>query len=669
MKYCYSCFQQVDENINVCPHCGKPIINKPKEPIYLIPGTILNNRYVVGEAIGAGGFGVIYKAFDTKLEVVVGVKEFYASRLVTRAAGEKQVIISKKSKDEFDYRKDRFLAEARTMAQFGKHRNIVNVFEFFEENNTAYIVMELLSGMALNDYLKQHGKLDSNLSLMIVNEVGSALRSLHSKGIIHRDIAPDNIFICEGSDLKIKLLDLGSAKLPDSSEAVIDIILKPGYSPCEQYDTTKTVSTWSDIYALGATLYVMLTGVKPDESTNRKIKDIVVAPKELDSSISENLSNSVMRAMAIEYHMRFKTVDEFLKAINGEKKVISLAAEKRRRNAIRLVEICAVVLALAITGMFVYKRYDDKKAAQILRAADIEVWFSVADGSNEELAMQAIIEDFTTTFPDVTVEYRAIPEDEYASVLEEAALSGELPDLFESSDVSQTVLDSARDCSLVLNSEQAEECQFLNGYSDTGRVPLGISVPIAYIVTNGPTSIDYQGDSFNDLESFSGYNIAVGSNYIELIERNFGQFNWSDSSEFLTNDNSVAVMLSSSMDLDTVKTALTGVMKTCVAPGGDEVFCDYVYYYSLGFGNDDEQAAADRFLSWMLGNVYQNALMVSYCNDGQLPINNTCFQDKIANSDLACLINVYQNFVFDTNSQHDDLELVINIPAVITRWR
>jgi serine/threonine protein kinase len=229
---------------------------------------------------------------------------------------------------------------------------------------------------------------------MIANEVGNALKSLHEQNIVHRDVAPDNIYICSGKDIKIKLMDLGAAKLADSTDEVIDIILKPGYSPTEQYDNSKNIGPLTDIYALGATLYVMLTGVKPDESTNRKINDEVVYPHVINPDISENLSNAIMKAMAIEKHMRFKTVQDFLSAINGERKIIPLAKEKKRKHLKRFFGITAACLALVVGSIFVYNTYQNKQKEQFLDPADIVVWYSLAEGSSEKDAMQAIKSDF-----------------------------------------------------------------------------------------------------------------------------------------------------------------------------------------------------------------------------------------------------------------------------------
>lgn len=344
MQLCYSCFKKYEDEYDVCPHCGCVNTGEPAEPVHLYPGTVLAERYILGYAIGSGGFGIVYKAFDTTLDRVVAVKEFYVGRLITRAAGTKNVILPAKEigKAEFNYRKARFLAEARNMAKFSSHKSIVNVFEYFEENNTAYIVMEMLDGISLSDYLKINGgKLDIDEAVTVTARVGEALDSLHKEKIIHCDIAPDNIFICPGE--VIKVLDLGAARLADAEEKVVDIVLKPGYSPPEQYEQTKNLGPWTDIYALGATLYIMLTGVKPDESTNRKINDELASPHELDEAIPENLSNTVMKAMAVERHMRFKSVPEFLKAVNGEKKVVTLKKKYilEREGAFRaLLPLC-----------------------------------------------------------------------------------------------------------------------------------------------------------------------------------------------------------------------------------------------------------------------------------------------------------------------------------------
>lgn len=653
MKRCFACFKEYDDVYQVCSHCGNIEIKKPKEPIHLAPGTVLANRYILGQAVGSGGFGIVYSAWDLKLETIVAVKEFFVSRLVTRAEGLKNLIITKKSIEEFEYRKERFLAEARNMAKFGSHRSIPNVFEFFEENNTAYIVMEMLHGVGLNEYLNQSGgKIDIDFALMIANEVGNALKSLHEENIVHRDVAPDNIYICSGKEIKIKLMDLGAAKLADSTDEVIDIILKPGYSPTEQYDNSKNIGPWTDIYALGATLYVMLTGIKPDESTNRKINDEVVPPHLVNPEVSENLSNAIMKAMAIEKHMRFKTINEFLSAINGEKKIIPLAKERKRRSFKRFAGVAIACLVLIIGSFFVYNTYQNKQNEHLLEPADIVVWFSVAEGSTEEDAMQAIKADFEQKYEGITVDVVAVPESEYEDRIRSAAKQGKLPTLFESSELPKDILSQAKDLDNVLDSEQFKNAMFLNQYNNyydnKKQIPLAIEVPLAYVVTNGASCINYSNRYFNEIGDFNADNIAYDDRYHELLKANFGSVKFCEKEEFLNNsENTSPVLLSSTMILNEVRTTLTNYEKAYVYFNSDEIHCKYIYEWSIGDGESAEIEAAERLLSWMLGNVYQSYLMISECNDGQIPINAICFESKIQSKYLAAISDIHQKFVFE----------------------
>ncbi len=654
MKRCYACFKEYEDSFSVCPYCGQVEDNRPNEPIQLAPGTVLAGRYLLGKAVGSGGFGIVYKAYDLKLETVVAVKEFFVSRLVTRAEGLKNLIVSKKSQTEYEYRKERFLAEAKTMAKFGAHRSIPNVFEFFEENNTAYIVMELLHGVALNTYLAQNGgRISVDFALLIANEVGKALRSLHEQGIVHRDVAPDNIFICSGKDIRIKLMDLGAAKLTDTTDDVIDIILKPGYSPVEQYDNSKNIGPWTDIYALGATLYAMLTGVKPDESTNRKIADTVVPPDQLNPLVSENLSNAVMKAIAVEKHMRFKTVDEFLAAINGERKVTTLVAERKRRRARRTGGVLAACLVLLSGAAYGYSVFSAKRADEVLKPADITVWYAVADGSTEKEAMEAVKADFEQKFPGVNLALRDIPEEEYRAELEKAAAKNALPTLFESSGLPDTVVNKARDLDAVLRSEQYKECLFSKAYADAYRgkkqMPLAIEVPAAYVITSGAASLSYESSYFQSLRDFGeGTVIACDAEYTELLSAGFDLTGLADRSAFLNNEaNTSPVLLSSTMALNEVRETVTNYEKKCVYPNGEKICCRFIYEWSIGGGSGEELAAAEKLLSWMLGNVYQSTLMISKCSDGQLPLNPTCFSSKIQNRNLAPIGEIYEKFTFE----------------------
>ena len=654
MRRCFSCFREYEEAYGVCPFCGEPYDEAPAEPVHLAPGTVLARRYVLGHAVGAGGFGIVYRAWDEKLASVVAVKEFFVSRIMTRAEGETAVIVAGKSAEEFRYRKDRFLAEARTMARFGQHRSIPNVFEYFEENGTAYIVMELLSGQPLNEMLRERGgKLPRELAVFIAQEVGEALKSLHAAGIIHRDVAPDNIFICSDREVRVKLMDLGAARLADSTDDVIDIILKPGYSPTEQYDNAGHIGPWTDIYALGATLYACLTGEKPAESTNRKKEDTVKSPAEVDPAIPEQLSNTVMKAMAIDRHFRFKDVEQFLQALSGSRKVVTLATERRRRNARRagFVAVGLLIIAAAIGSAF--GLYTKKRGEEDLPKATITVWYSAEEDSREHDAMEAMAEDFEKVFPNVTVALTSYPDAEYRERLLEARDAGKLPSLFESTALTEEELaGEAADLTRVLASGQAKDCYFLdqyaNYYDKTVKLPLGIEAPVACIITNGPEKVDFEGTTFDLSEDFwEDIPVARDEEHGSLVDDSFTGDMEARAAFLDPEHNDAPVMFTSTMAIEEVRRTIPGYQKTFAYYKGDALHCRFVYEWSLGEGTADERQAAEKLLTWMLGNVYQNMLMITESQGGEIPVNKTAFETRVNSQYLKPLSGLRSRMVFE----------------------
>ena len=631
LNRCLCCFSEYEDLYDVCPECGEPLQQKPVQPIDLLPGTVLEDRYIVGLEINQGGFGIVYKAYDTNLDSVVALKEFFVGRLATRAVGQENVIVSPKMREEYYYRKDRFLAEARSMRAYDTHESFVNVFDLFEANGTAYFVMEYIEGEDLRDRLEREGHLSQDESIYIAQETAKALQSLHRDKIIHCDVAPDNIrFTSNGH---VKLMDLGAAKLADAKEKVIDIVLKPGYSPPEQYVNNDDIGPWTDIYALGATLYQMLTGIKPEESTNRRIQDQVVPPHEVDPNIPENLSNTVMRAMAYDKYLRFKTIPEFLEALNG-KFVLSPAKEIKKRKRRRFTGITAAVIIAAMIAGVVFNKWHNERLDQVLESAQISIWYPAQVDSRKDIAIRKVMDDFHSTFKNIDIEVRAIPQEEYAQTVAEAAQTDSLPTLFQSDDLDDVVLQSANDLDNVLLSEQASDCLFLNQYDsyyiNHKKVPLAINVPVVVVITDGPVKIDYSKGNFSDWADFGGIAYAV-EDKDSLIKKNFGQDFVSaglDKSTVLNSrENTCALLVTSTMHVSEADKVLYNYQKSYVYCDSS-VKCDFMYEWSCAGQKKNEVAAAERLLSWMLGDPYQNMLMIAYCNDGQIPINRNTFARK-----------------------------------------
>ena len=461
--------------------------------VFLAPGTVLKDRYRIEKKIGQGGFGIIYKAYDLQLENTIVVKEFFISRLMYRQADSVRMEVYPKesTRQEVQRLMTRFLAEARCMAKLGRQETIPNVYDFFEANHTAYIVMELLEGETLRQYMYEHQqKLPLDLALYITGQVAEALSVLHENGIIHRDIAPDNIFLCDSTTIQVKTLDFGGARLMDATDQTLSAVLKVGYSPIEQYDHSQThVGPWTDIYALGATLYFMLTGVKPAESTVRKKKDELKPPHELRPEIPENISNAIMKAMAVDYRLRYQNVSAFMDALKGKGNGLPLEKEIQRRRLRRTAGIAAILLLLMAAGIFTARYYTDKRSEGTLRSAALSVWICAAEGSGEEDAMREILSDFQTQYPQITIELSVFSETDYIAALEKAAAEDALPDLFESSGAPGAVLQHCCDLSPLLENEYVSQCLFLDDYltvyPEARQFPLGIEVPLAFIITDG----------------------------------------------------------------------------------------------------------------------------------------------------------------------------------------
>lgn len=394
-ELCMNCFS-VKGNYEVCPFCGYAEGTPPKQPHYLTPGTILWNRFIVGTVIGVGGFGITYKCFDTTLGVTVAAKEFYPAGLVNRAPGECKVgLLSGDKEEQYKERLQRFLMEAQSVAQFGKAKDIVNVFDFFEENGTAYIIMEYIDGVLLKDYLDKQGAVDPDTAMSIIMPIIEAVKKIHSKGIIHRDISPDNIFIT--SEKTIKVFDFGAAQLNDSKEGMAaEPVIKVGYSPLEQYRDKSKKGFYTDVYAAGAILYQMLTGVKPIESTEREFKDELKSPKALGVQISANMDRAVMEALSVRAEFRFQGIQQFQEALQN-KRIAEYPEEKiqKRKRTRNWTIILAVVAALAVAvgiGLYstVLKPQNDIFDTPITEKTEIVVW---VENEDQKAQMESLAEN------------------------------------------------------------------------------------------------------------------------------------------------------------------------------------------------------------------------------------------------------------------------------------
>ena len=281
-------------------------------------GTRLIGRYTIECVLGQGGFGITYLGIDELHEKKVAIKEFFPQGIVTRNIEYRDTVTVTfvGEKDNYEKGKERFLKEARTMAKFSKDEGIVKALDFFGINNTAYIVMEYLEGITLKQYLRENQRIAPEDLIELLVPLIESLDEIHSQGMIHRDISPDNIMVLP--DGRIKLMDFGAAiDYTEFGEKSLSIVLKPGYAPPEQYQTHGIQGPWTDIYALCATMYKCITGENPPDAIERVMEDSLKKISEFGIAIPPQEEAAIIKGMSVSAKDRYQDIKDFCEDLYG----------------------------------------------------------------------------------------------------------------------------------------------------------------------------------------------------------------------------------------------------------------------------------------------------------------------------------------------------------------
>lgn len=350
MIRCYGCMELYEDNeTHTCPSCGYCQDSKPAVPIHIQPGSVLADRYIIGNVKGFGGFGVTYLAWDTKMNVKVAIKEYLPSEFSTRSPGQTQVtVFSGDKKEQYSSGMTRFINEAKNLARFTSCTGIVKVYDSFCDNDTAYIVMEYLDGITLKEFLSNVGTIEPEDAVDMMLPIMRSLETVNKEGIIHRDIAPDNIMVTHNGGFK--LIDFGAARYATTSHSrSLSVLIKQGFSPEEQYTSHGEQGPHTDVYAMGATLYKMITGITPPEALARRAeletkgRDILEPLSKYCKDIPENIENAIINAMNVKAEDRTPDMGEFIHELTTDDVV------KLRKNSIRIIDIYRWPLWLKIT--------------------------------------------------------------------------------------------------------------------------------------------------------------------------------------------------------------------------------------------------------------------------------------------------------------------------------
>ncbi len=310
LNLCVNCMEETTGG--VCPHCGFDPSREKAVPNVLEWNTILHGRYLVGKMLGQGGFGITYIGFDLPLNTKVAVKEYFPLGHVTRNfsySNKLQWDASMASREQWKNGCENFLREARRMAKIDEIPEIVRVRDTFTENNTAYIVMDYVKGVTMKDAIMQRGPMKMKDCLDLLEPLARALDQVHRKGMIHRDISPDNIMILPNG--KVKLLDFGAAKdFTLGGNERSQLVAKKGFSPVEQYVEGGNIGPWTDVYAMTATIYYAVTGKRVPESLERVNRDTLVMKPNPQYGLTKKVIDVLQAGLALKAKARIQSIAE-----------------------------------------------------------------------------------------------------------------------------------------------------------------------------------------------------------------------------------------------------------------------------------------------------------------------------------------------------------------------
>ena len=420
-KRCLGCMELFGDEFEICPHCGYVVGTPAEEAIHIEPGSLLNDRYIVGKVLGYGGFGVTYIGWDGKLEQKVAIKEYLPGEFSTRMPGQSQVTVFNGEKSEqFHDGLKKFVEEAKHLAKFQNEHGIVKIFDSFEENDTAYIIMEYLDGETLTSYLKREKTIPEDVAVEMMMPVMESLQIVHDAGLLHRDIAPDNIFLTKNGE--VKLIDFGASRYATTSHSrSLTVIIKPGYSPEEQYRSRGDQGPYTDVYAVSATLYKMITGKTPPDAMERRAKyenqnkDILEEPRKINKKISLNRENAILNAMNVRIEDRTPDLATFIKDLNADPPVKRVYGKIKKIDLYSwplwlkilvpsLLSLVLVFGALLLTGVISFSNFTEEIVIpeNIMTVPDVE-------GMYKDEALKQISDNHLLPSTDGSVESEYIP--------------------------------------------------------------------------------------------------------------------------------------------------------------------------------------------------------------------------------------------------------------------
>lgn len=408
---CMRCMGQKDSQQETCPACGFSEKDFVPEKHHLQPHTILKGQYLVGCALGEGGFGITYIGWDMFLHIPVAIKEYFPSGVVIRDQGQHTVsVFAGKDEESFLQGRSSFFREAQKVAKFDNNVGVVSVKNCFLENGTAYIIMEYISGINLGAYAELHGgKLTFTETLKLLRTPILTLEELHRASTWHRDISPENLMLTK--DGKVKLIDFGSAMESDREKKTRVLMIRAGYSPVEMYSSTGEDGPYSDVYSMAATIYKLITGVTPPPATDRLDNDPLVPPSALGvKDIFHAQEAALLKGMAVQVKSRYQTMEEFFDGLYGESASAPSPHQKRLMIGI------AALLVLIMVGVGVLLGRGGQSVPVVITQTEAPTERPTEAATPVPSAVETALRDFLNANGCAIAADEAIPADALARI-------------------------------------------------------------------------------------------------------------------------------------------------------------------------------------------------------------------------------------------------------------
>lgn len=314
-KLCFGCMMKTDYHNGICQRCGYNE-NVAVNAAFLQPGLELAGRYIIGTALSMNGEGITYIALDKSVGCRVLVREYMPLNLCSRAENSPVLCVHSSKVPQYKVLMEEFMDLNKSLAQIREQVQINCVIDLFTANNTAYVVSEYVDGMRFVDFLKENaGELSWGQMSGMLPPFLTTLSILHNSGVLHRGISPETIYVNKKYELKLTDFSISAVRTADTE---LDCEIFSGYAAPEQYSASNRQGTWTDVYAVCAVLYRVLTGSMPTSAISRIENDNLIEPCLLNPNISRHVSDVIMRGLNLVSADRIQTITELVTQLFSE---------------------------------------------------------------------------------------------------------------------------------------------------------------------------------------------------------------------------------------------------------------------------------------------------------------------------------------------------------------